>query len=248
MIRESFIFLDRISNKSEENIWSQNIKNWNEFLNAKNVFGISPARKIFYDQELRYASVALRENDSSYFKDMPESWRLYNYFGNEAVYLDIETSSMYGNITVIGLFDGYETKIMVKGFNLSKDLLKEELKKYNLIITFNGGSFDLPIIQRYFRDVLPSIPHIDLRHVCAGIGLTGGLKEIEKKLGIKRPEVIDSIYGGDAALLWKKYLATGNRRFIELLVQYNEEDIVNLRILAEHAIKKLWVKRRKRLK
>jgi len=242
MIRDSFIFLDRIGDKTEQNIWSQEIKNWNEFLNTRDVFGISPARKIFYNQKILDASRALKDYDSSFFKEMSDTWRLYDYFKEDAVFLDIETSSMYGNITVIGLFDGVETKIMVKGFNLDKELLKKELEKYKLIITFNGGSFDLPIIEKYFKDVLPDVPHIDLRHVCASTGLKGGLKEIEKQLGIKRPNIIDQIYGGDAALLWRKFLATGNKRFIELLVQYNEEDIVNLKLIADHAIKKLWEK------
>lgn len=248
MIRESFIFLDKISDKSEENIWAQGINDWNEFLKQKNVFGISPARKIFYDQKIREAAGALRDYNSLYFKDMPEPWRLYEYFRDDAVFLDIEIAKDYSDITVIGMFDGYETKTMVKGFNLDKELLRRELLQYKLIITFNGGSFDLPVLQKYFNDVLPKVPHIDLRHLCARIGLNGGLKEIEKRLGIKRRDIIERMYGGDPALLWRKFLATGDQDFIELLVEYNEEDIINLKPLAEFTIKKLWENRKKESK
>ena len=106
--------------------------------------------------------------------------------------------------------------------------------------------FDLPIIKKYFKDILPAVPHIDLRHVCAAIGLKGGLKMIEKELGLKREnKIVDAIYGGDPALLWRKFLATGDRDFIELLVNYNEEDIINLKPIADYSINRLWEKIRR---
>jgi uncharacterized protein len=170
---------------------------------------------------------------------MKETWRLYNYFKEDAIFIDIEISRNYKDITVIGLFDGIDTKIMVKNFNLDKNLLKNELLKYKLIITFNGGSFDLPAIKKYFKDTFPPIPHIDLRHLCARIGLKKGLKNIEKELGIERPNIIKDLYGGDPALLWRKFMATGNNRFLELLVEYNEEDIINLKKITDYTIQKL---------
>ena len=240
MIRESFIFLDRIKEKTELNLWQQGIRNWTDFYNTPNIRGFSPARKLFYESRIRKASKELLDYNSGFFKDMDETWRLYDYFKDDAVFLDIEASTHNGIINVIGLYDGYDTKIMVRNFNLDKDLLKKTLADYKLIITFNGGSFDLPTIQRYFKDVLPNVPHIDLRYVCARVGLTGGLKQIEQVLSIKRPSIIEDMYGGDPALLWRKYLATGNKRFIELLVEYNEEDIINLQIIANKVIKELW--------
>lgn len=242
MIKKSFIFLEGIRERTEQKLWSQGINNWNDFIKSNDIKGVGSKRRIFYDQKIRAASEALRNEQSSFFTGMKDSWRLYDYFKDKVVFLDIEISNRYGDITIMGLFDGIDTKVMVKGINLDKELLKKELSNYKLIISFNGSSFDLPKIDKYFDDIIPEVPHIDLRHVCAKVGLTGGLKEIEKELGLDRPHIIDTMYGGDPTLLWKRWLATGDCDYINLLVRYNEEDIINLKPIAEHAIKKLWKK------
>ena len=124
---------------------------------------------------------------------------------------------------------------------MNKEILKRELSKYKLIVTFNGASFDLPVIRKYFgQDSLPDIPHIDLRGVCSKIGLKGGLKSIEKQIGIARPDDLVHVYGSDAAYLWRKYQATGEKKYLDILIRYNEEDIMNLKPLAEHAVNQLW--------
>lgn len=122
---------------------------------------------------------------------MPKSeyWRLYDFFKEDAVFLDIETTGLdpkNNDITLIGLFDGINTKTMVKGINFDLKGLKNELSKYKLIVTFNGSSFDIPFISKLYPNLLPNIPNFDLKSITNKLNLTGGLKEIEKKLGIKR--------------------------------------------------------------
>ncbi len=243
MIRESFIFLDKIGPKLEQQFWSAGINNWEQFSGARDVKGISPMRKAYYDRQISQAESALADYDAEFFTNILSpcnAWRLYDFFKDDAVFLDIETSGYYGDITVIGLYDGRETMTMVKGFNLDREILRKTLERYNLVITFNGSSFDLPVIERYFQGVLPSVPHIDLRHVCAKIGLVGGLKAIEQKMGIIRQESVQGISGEDAVYLWQKWKTTGNRECLQTLVEYNEEDIINLKPIAEKAVKELW--------
>jgi len=244
MIRNSFIFLDKIGPKRERNIWQQGIHSWDDFL-ENNVFGISRYRKLYYDRQILKARENLYKDNSSFFtKTLPlsEHWRLYNYFKEDAVFLDIETCSYYGMVTVVGMYDGIETKTMIRGINLDKELLKKELQKYKLIVTFNGLSYDIPVLRKYFGDIIPNIPHVDLRHVCSKIGLKGGLKIIEEIIGINRPNILKNYNGDDAAALWDMYHATGKEKYLNLLVEYNEEDIINLKPLAEHSIKELWKK------
>jgi hypothetical protein len=62
--------------------------------------------------------------------------------------------------------------------------------------------------------------------------LSGGLKNIEKKLGLKRAEEIEDIDGFEAVRLWKRY-KKGDLEALELLKKYNEEDIINLKFLIE---------------
>jgi len=197
-------------------------------------------------KEIINAKKALYENNSEYFLDKlstTETWRLYGYFKDEAIFLDIETSSatdLNSYLTVIGLFDGINTKTMIKDINLNIEALKKELKKYKLLITFNGSSFDIPYLNKKYPGLLPKIPHIDLRHCCNRIGLKGGLKDIEKQLNIVRNNIIiERLYGGDPIKLWRMFKGSGDDYYLKLLVEYNEEDIINLKKIADYTIKKL---------
>ncbi len=241
MIQNSFILLDGVSHGTEQSIWQQKIVHWDDFTNARFVRGISPIRKSFYDFQLKKAKKELYEFNSAYFtKVLPrvESWRLYNFFKEDAVFLDIETD-YHGNITVIGLSDGNDMRTMVQGINLDKQLLQKELSKAKLLVTFNGSSFDVPRINRYFNKVVPDIPHVDLRHVCAKLGLKGGLKSVEQQKGIKRPEHLKALRGDHAIELWRAWKASGEREWLDLLVQYNEEDVLNLKPLADIVCREL---------
>jgi uncharacterized protein YprB with RNaseH-like and TPR domain len=244
MLEKSFVFLERIGALYEQRLWRQEICSWHDFLNAKEIRGLSKHRKAYCDRKLREAMHFFYGFDSSYFiNKLPqnEMWRLYHSFSDETVFLDIETAglSTANPVTVIGLFDGINTKTMIKGINLDEKSLAKELQKYKLIVTFNGASFDLPFLRRHFPGLLPRVPHFDLKPACARIGLKGGLKAIEKQLGIKRGRIVDGMYGGDALCLWKMYRATGDDYYLQLLVEYNEEDVVNLKTIANHVTEEL---------
>lgn len=244
MIESSFCFLPKVRLRSERKLWSQGIRSWNDFLGSKNVKGLTPARKDLLDWKVQDAKFALKERNESFFaKALPfsEQWRLFNEFQDDAVYLDIETNGYYSGITVVGLSDGVETKTFVRGFNLDRSLLENELKKYKMVVTFNGASFDLPVIKRYFGLNI-DFPHVDLRFVCQRVGLSGGLKQIEKTLGIRRRPEVEGFCGEDAVSLWENWRATGDRDYLDKLVWYNEEDILNLKPLAKKVIPELWKK------
>jgi uncharacterized protein YprB with RNaseH-like and TPR domain len=244
MIKKSFIFLPKIKERKEKAIWKQGIKDWDDFLN-KDVKGISKRLKPKYDELIILAKKALFENNSSYFLDkLPstETWRLYDYFKDEAIFLDIESSGAGINsyLTVIGLYDGFNTKSMIKGVNLDIEALRHELKKYKILLTFNGSSFDIPFLNKKYPGLLPNIPHIDLRHCCNKVGLKGGLKDIEVQLGIKRTNIIiERLYGGDPLKLWRMFLGSGDDYYLKLLVEYNEEDVINLKRIAEEVVRRL---------
>ncbi|MDP7180440.1 MAG: ribonuclease H-like domain-containing protein [Candidatus Woesearchaeota archaeon] len=244
MIRNSYIFLEKVNKKTEQHIWNQGITDWDSFLQTDNIKRISKQRKPYYDRQILKARAALYQQNSAHFKNIlpsTETWRLYNYFKEDAVFLDIETTglSSYDDITVVGLYDGITTKTMIQGINLNPEALKQELQKYKLMVTFNGASFDLPFIRKRHPDILPDIPHLDLRHACKKLNLTGGLKNIEKQFDIKRRDLVDSFHGGDAVTLWKMYKSTGDDHYINLLVEYNEEDIINLKTIANSVCNQL---------
>ena len=161
-----------------------------------------------------------------------ESWRIYDEFRDNAVFLDIETTGLspyYDRITIVGLFDGKEAKVFIAGKNM--DSFMEEIRKYSVIITYNGSLFDLPFIKAHFPDfTFPA--QIDLRFLLKRLGYSGGLKQIEGRFGIARDAGIKDIDGFEAVRLWNRY-RRGDNEALRLLIEYNTADIVNLKILME---------------
>ena len=226
MIQESFVFLEKCSLIKERSFRKQGIKDWRGFLAVEKVKGIPSAKKEFYNRKIREAQQALADDNAAYFiGKLPakEMWRLYPYFKEECCFLDIETDS-YGKITVVGISNYYNTNTFVKGFNLEKRLLEKELQRYKIIITFNGSSFDLPKLKKQLQ-LEVKMPHIDLKPLCVKLGLKGGLKKVERVLNLKRPS---HLYGNPVEL-WKAFHASGDQEYLELLVDYNKEDIENLK-------------------
>jgi len=244
MLEHSFIFLDRVGLRTEQRIWRSGITDWQAFLDAPSIRGFSRARKSFYDRRIAEAARALEKDDLSYFTErlpVSEHYRLWDLMNANALYIDIETSSYYGDITVIGVYDGEDALLMVRDKNLDKHGFQKAIKDASVLLTFNGLSFDIPVIKRFWNIDIPH-PHIDLRFVCKRIGLSGGLKVIEKLLDIRRCKDVQDMMGEDAIYLWQMWKTTGNERHLEKLLAYNREDIVNLKPLAEYAIPSLWNK------
>jgi uncharacterized protein len=238
MIRNTFIILNSLSYKKEINLWKSGIKDWNDFVNKDKISGISQKRKLVYNYQLYQAKRALLNNNSEYFaKLLPKKdhWRTYELFKDSCIFLDIETSCVnQGYISCITLYDGYETKTFVKDHNLDFNIIKNILSKSKMIITFNGNVFDLPFLKKYYKNLIPDVPCWDLRHSCANLELNGGLKQVEKKLNIKRNnKIVDRLHGGDPLKLWKMYLGSENKYYLDLLIEYNQEDTINLKIIAD---------------
>lgn len=199
---------------------------------SKSVF--SPPRDEWVRREL--ASSITHLSDIHFFRErLPaaEIWRVFETFEDSAVYLDIETDGGYlglDEITVIGLYDGQRVQTFINGINLEQ--FEIAVAAYDLVITFNGSRFDLPFIRRQFKHIsLPPV-HIDLCPFLRRLGYRGGLKNIEKQLGIGRESDVYGMDGHDAVMLWKAY-QWGDQEALDRLVKYNTADIVNLEPLMQ---------------
>jgi len=145
---------------------------------------------------------------------------------SKTAYLDIETSYQ-GNITVIGVhFPSAGTQQLV-GAQVSVINLLDLLGNAEIIKTYNGDRFDLPVIKQQLGLDLKSIfLHQDIMYLCWKHQLKGGLKAVEQRLGLVRET--EGIDGMQAMALWAAWEETGDRRSLELLLKYNREDIENL--------------------
>jgi uncharacterized protein YprB with RNaseH-like and TPR domain len=163
-----------------------------------------------------------------------EHWRLFAAFGADTAYLDIETGDdVWGHegISAIGLFDRAGPRFLLAGRDLH--LFPELARCWKVLVTFNGLSFDVPILRRAFPDWTPPACHIDLRHLLTRLGHRGGLKRIEEdieSLHLSRPSHLRRIDGWDACNLFRRG-RDGDREALRLFAEYNLYDVVNLRTL-----------------
>jgi uncharacterized protein YprB with RNaseH-like and TPR domain len=181
----------------------------------------------------------LEEDNPSYFAEQlsnSEHWRLFPDFRDSVAYLDIETTGLgVGHyITTIAIYDGKQIFEYVQGENL--DEFKQDIEKYKVLVTYNGKSFDVPFIERYFNIKLTQA-NIDLRYVLRSLGYSGGLKECERQLGINRKDLAD-IDGYAAVLLWNEFKRHKNSKALETLLAYNVQDVLNLETLLVMAYNK----------
>ena len=88
-----------------------------------------------------------------------------------------------------------------------------------------------------FFDFLVKNINFDVKCISGRLGFKGGLKAIEREMGIKRTDLVEKFYGGDALTLWRMYRATGDDHYLRLLVEYNELDVVNLKLVADRCVR-----------
>lgn len=153
-------------------------------------------------------------------------------------YLDIETTGLSPEdayITVIGIYrcnGGSSELIQLVGEEVTKENLLQALEGSETIYTYNGSRFDLPFICSFLEaDLAAEFNHHDLMYDCWQKNLYGGFKGVERQLGITRK--LQGIGGYDAVVLWLWYKEFGNRRARDILLEYNKEDVVNLKTLRE---------------
>ncbi|MBL8086533.1 MAG: ribonuclease H-like domain-containing protein [Chthonomonas sp.] len=237
MLRQTFCHIPGIGRETERSLWSQGCSDWDSLLATPDQFSLGTAGTEPTLQELRKSVRALENQDANYFRKclgQQEAWRAWPDFRDSCVYLDIETDGgRFGqSVTVVGLYDGKEFTALIKDDNL--DSFLDIIEQFKMIVTFFGTGFDLPMLERRFKGYRFKQIHLDLCYALKRIGYSGGLKKIERQLGIARGSEVDGMNGRDAIRLWSEY-RRGYEESLKVLVDYNREDVVNLERLASVA-------------
>ena len=237
MIESTFQIARGIGMSKERCIWDSGILTWNDFIDSDSVDGIKERKKAECDALFTEAYDMLDKSDARGLGDMlkrTEHWRLFNRFRDSTAYLDIETDGLErdSTVTVVTVHRKDGTYTLTNGIDLDAGTLADALDGCQLLVTFNGSCFDVPVLRNSFPKVDLDMPHFDLRFACRRVGLKGGLKTIEKDLGMHRDDDIEGVDGEDAVRLWKEWVRHGDRESLRILTEYNRADTINLENIA----------------
>ena len=233
LLFNSFTFVKGIGNKAETTLrglgiccWNDVIKNecpelfpklkWNTLWN-----GVNSAKKALKILDISQLTTLIPK---------VQHWKMIPNFIDRIAYLDIETTGLspyYSHITTIAVYDGTRVHDFVRGDNL--DEFPAFISKFPAITTFYGKSFDIPFIKHEMGIDFNQI-HFDVCFLLRRLKITGGLKKIERRFGISRGALGD-LDGYTAVVLWKKFKQTKEKEYLDTLLAYNNEDVINLEFL-----------------
>ncbi len=230
MLKETFTIFRGITPQIERELNSMGFRTWDDLLKNENIFENKRLIK-----EIKKAEKKYKKGDVKYFVKklkIDNRWRILGDFHDRMCFLDIETTGLENKqLTVLGICD-YEKhyRVFVKGINFKiKDILKA-LKNCRILVTFYGTKFDIPFLKENYVKLgkrIEKMYHVDLYYLSKRIGLYGGLKSIEKAIGIERENAIKNITGLDAIKLWEQY-ENGDLNSLITLIRYNRSDTLNL--------------------
>lgn len=247
MLTATFACAKGLNEELERRLWQGGILNWQMARaypdEVEALIGQARARRLA--EWIGEAERALARRDRAWFKTAfaEAPWRLWRDYCPPAriALLDIETNGLtpgFDQITVIGLVDGERSRAFVAGTpqdgHLPLSQFPAAVHEYDLIVTFNGTGFDIPFLERQFRDfgLRFDAPHFDLMPLAHRLGFSGGLKDIEAQLGIVRERDIAGLRGGEAIALWAAW-RQGDAGAYQRLVRYCLADCAHLRQVAE---------------
>lgn len=168
---------------------------------------------------------------------------------SRALYIDTETTGLMGGTGTVpfligtAAFEGEQLvvrKLMLRRLGEEAPMLHalaDQLREASCVVSFNGKSFDWPLLRTRFvmnRVKAPPVPpHLDLLH-CARRVFKGRMErvrlvDIEREvLGFQR---VDDVAGSDIPGLYMAYLRGGDAAPIARVIEHNRLDLIALAAL-----------------
>lgn len=244
MIEQAWLQFSGIGPKTVEKLHSYGFFSWTDAIEKTEELPLGRKQRETLLAEIATYQEEKKQNNIAFFNQKlhaSDKWRLLGDFFEEISYFDIETNGMlYGdNITVITCLHRNQLYQFTNGSNLDDFL--DLLEDVRLLASFNGTSFDVPVVCQFYNIPAIPCPHIDLRWVCYHLGLRSGLKRIEKRLAIVRPKDLQGVDGTDAILLWHRWIHYQDRKSLEQLIRYCSVDSISLKVLSSKILEKYQV-------
>lgn len=153
-----------------------------------------------------------------------------------AAFFDIETEGLGRNAQVTMIAGLLEDRLEIFTRQDRLDGFLALADSAELLVSFNGAKFDEPKLLDLFRIPKLPRPHLDLRKLCKTRGMTGGLKQIEKQIGLHRPPDIVAMSGEDADWMWRAWEKDRDAALHRKLLRYCAADVIALRHLGTHLL------------
>ncbi|WP_336036983.1 ribonuclease H-like domain-containing protein [Halobacterium yunchengense] len=234
----SFIPAPGVGETTERRLWAHGVTHWDDFDASAPGVGDATAENV--RAFIADARRALDADDTRFFAEtFPNNalWRLYENLAGDVAFFDIETTGLdkrASDVTTVSVHRGGSTETLVRGDDLTAANLADSLDAA-MVVSFNGKRFDQPFLEHEFG-VDVDAPHLDLMYLCRRLDLTGGLKQVERDLGVDRGGM--DIDGREAVELWHRY-EDGDEAALDRLVEYNRYDARNLQTLLETVCERL---------
>jgi uncharacterized protein len=168
-----------------------------------------------------------------------------------ALYLDTETTGLHGGtgtvafLVGLGFWDSPSggfvlEQILVRNLGEEEPMLahlRDRILRASMLVTFNGKSFDLPLLRTRFvmaRLAAPNEPpHLDLVHVARRLHKARG---IECRLGSIERDVLgfvreNDVPGSEVSACYLHFLRTGDATGLLGVVEHNSWDVVAMAAL-----------------
>lgn len=242
LLEATYLHAQGVGRTTEQKLWQAGARDWDTYLASPDTnWPLTRAQRALLTPTVEESKARLDAEDFRWFAEMlpaNEHWRAVPAFGHRLAFVDIETTGGMDadDLTVVGIYDGYQMRQFVRGLNLHE--MPEALEESAILVTFFGTGFDLPFLRRAF----PSLPfdqmHVDLCYLLKRLGYRGGLKSIESQFGIRRSSATSGLSGWDAVRLWREY-RRGRKASLDTLLAYNGEDVRNMATLLSEGYRRM---------
>jgi uncharacterized protein YprB with RNaseH-like and TPR domain len=145
-----------VGEKKERFIWKRGVLDWRDFLDKGQRHlppGLYGLGRPVIERSLKALETPGGLAGLAAMIPRAEHWRFWPRF-ERVCYLDIECGgdeSEWGGLTVVGIYDGDKLRQYVSGRDLAE--LNDALKGYDLVCTFGGNNFDLPML----KEIMPQM-------------------------------------------------------------------------------------------
>jgi uncharacterized protein YprB with RNaseH-like and TPR domain len=167
-----------------------------------------------------------------------------------ALYLDTETTGLAGGTGTVAFLVGLAwwdeqglvlEQLLVRALGEEAPMLAhlhERISAASMLVTFNGKSFDMPLLRTRFAMARmaapPSPPHLDLLHVARrvhGKRIRQGCRLVAIERDVLGFERVDDVESGDVSACYLHFLRTGDGGALLGVIEHNAWDVVAMAAL-----------------